>query len=324
MADEVIEPIDLGGGETLSIDDIEPYSEEEVAETTQSTPLAVDANGQPITTNADAVITDEFTATELPEGYSLSLDGGLDYQIENMAHLISLAQQGANTLATGNNNSNNNVDPMLASLAEHGIDASNVSLLIDAFGGDAGAIATLAKNGDAVEALNEMLGEDGEIKYTPQSSVMSRQDANFMQVYNSLPNGQQALDSVSNDFDADSINLILQTQPEFLKGISADISSGVYGTIVSQTRLDISQGKHPDSNFANAYIKTAKSLFGKSETQPQNNPTISPENVKKNVKKSVKTSTTQTHGKTLTIKDIDNMSQEQYAAYYKKKYGEAY
>lgn len=206
-------------------------------------------------------VTSEFTAN------------GRQVRVEKPEDIVRLMQMGMNY-----NKKMEAIKPnmgLIKTLKEHGLDnPETLQFLIDLNKHDKTAIAKLLKDAE-VDTYD--LPDLEETPYTPQTAIISNQQAEFESVLadlNQLPKGTDLIQSLgrSETWDDNSLEFF-RTQPEALYHLYNDKNSGMYDEVLRVIDVDKSLGRIPQTWLEKPFVELYEFVASSLSQQQQQVPT---------------------------------------------------
>lgn len=241
----------------------------------------------------DTQETDEEDETEEPEqtntDWSAVLNtpiniNGQDVVFNSPQELVQAVQNYARTQQRFDNSKAQR--KLGAMLEGKGItNSSDVSMLIDIFNGDTGALASFIKNkGIDIDSL-----DTEENQYTPKNYESSESQEAFNEVVDTLNTTQAGRDILvaANEFDQTSIDEIIK-DPSILNALTIQKENGVYDKIMSEVTRLKAIGEIPSGTpILKAYLAAGEALRNTAKTQSTTQPEQSTDNAANNLKDKV-------------------------------------
>lgn len=206
-------------------------------------------------------VTSDFTAN------------GRQVRVEKPEDIVRLMQMGMNY-----NKKMEAIKPnmgLIKTLKEHGLDnPETLQFLIDLKKHDKTAIAKLLKDAE-VDTYD--LPDLEETPYTPQTAIISNQQAEFESVLadlNQLPKGTDLIQSLgrSETWDDNSLEFF-RTQPEALYHLYNDKNSGMYDEVLRVIDVDKSLGRIPQTWLEKPFVELYEFVASSLSQQQQQVPT---------------------------------------------------
>ena len=259
--DEVVD-LEVEDDEVILDEEDEPSNDEvDVADDEPSDVEAGDLDGEP------AAATDETNpeTTETPSYRNLIVDGN-EVPINDLEELYTLASAGGQFTRKMQEISQHKKS--LSIMQANNLTEADLSLLIEARNGDKNALASLVKQSgiDTMDVPDEV-----DASYTPGAHIPSDQQINLQDVQREISNDpeyQITQNVVNNMMDTRSQDMMVQN-PDMIRGIHADIKSGVYQAVSAEAQKlkMLDGGRRSDMEY---YISAAQQGDEPRAQAPQN------------------------------------------------------